>query len=127
MTFDSNETETDRSPAVLAGLSALGIAYVIAGIGLFYGLAIDSVRLFNTALIAIFVLLGFSMILIIRSEPLVSRENAVISICVFTAMALYFGLSTFTTLPFIVVVDILIFVGTILPGLVLQYGPSIIN
>lgn len=125
MSPDSSTQEIDRSPTVLAGLSALGIAFVIAGLGLFYGLAIDSMRVFNAAAIAIFVLLAVSMGIIIRNEPLVSRENAVISIFVFTAMALYIGLSTFTTLPFTLLVGTLIFVGVILPGLVLQYGSSI--
>jgi len=127
MSPNSNENETDRSPTVLAGLSALGIAFVIAGMGLFYGLAIDSMRVFNAALVAIFVLLAVSMVIIIRSEPLVSRENAVISVCVFVAMALYLGLSTLTTLSFPVLVGILIFVGTIIPALVLQYGSLIVN
>ncbi|AUX09290.1 hypothetical protein AArcSl_1661 [Halalkaliarchaeum desulfuricum] len=127
MPSGSNDDETDRSPAVLAGLSALGVAFVIAGVGLYYGLAIDSMRVFTAAAAAIFVLLAVSMVIIIRSEPLFSRENAVISVFVFTAMALFFGLSTFTMLPFPVLVGVLIFVGAILPGIVLQYGPSIIN
>jgi len=127
MPSELNDDETGRSPIVLAGLSALGIAFVIAGVGLYYGLAADSMRVFNAAAAAIFVLLAVSMVIIIQSEPLFSRENAVISVFVFTAMALFFGLSTFTTLPFPVLVGALIFVGVILPGLVLQYGPSVIN
>jgi len=123
----SDNNETDRSPTELAGLSVLGIAFVITGVGLYYGLAIDSMRMFNAALTAIFVLLAVSMVIILRSEPFFSRENAVISVFVFTAMALFFGLSTFTSLPFPVLVGILIFVGVILSGLVLQYGPSIVN
>ena len=125
MSPGSNKKETDRSPTVLAGLSALGIAFVIAGVGLFYGLAIDSMRVFNAALVGVFVLLAISMVILIRSEPLVSRENAVISVCVFTAMALYLALSTFTALSFTVLVGVLIFVGAILPGIVIQYGSSI--
>ena len=84
-------------------------------------------RVFSAAAAAIFVLLAISMVIILWSEPLVSRENAVISGFVFAAMALFFGLSTFTTLPFPVLVGTLIFVGVVLPALMLQYGPSISN
>jgi len=127
MPSNYNDDETDRSPTELAGLSALGVAFVIAGVGLYYGLAIDSMRVFSAAAAAIFVLLAISMVIILQSEPLVSRENAVISGFVFAAMALFFGLSTFTMLPFPVLVGTLIFVGVLLPALVLQYGPSISN
>lgn len=127
MPSNYNDDETDRSPTELAGLSALGVAFVIAGVGLYYGLAINSMRVFSAAAAAIFVLLAISMVIILWSEPLVSRENAVISGFVFAAMALFFGLSTFTTLPFPVLVGTLIFVGVVLPALVLQYGPSISN
>jgi hypothetical protein len=119
--------ETDRSRTELAGLAALGLGYVLAGLGLFYGLAIDSMQVFTAALIAILVLLAVSMVIIVRNEPLVSRENVVISVFVFVAMALFLGLSTFTALPYTVLVGILILVGVIIPGLVLQYGPSIVN
>ena len=124
---ESNGHGSDRSLVAVAGLSALGIAYVVAGLGLFYGLAIDSMQVFTAGLIAVLLLLAISMGIIIWNEPLVSRENAVISGCVFTAMAFFLGLSTFTTFPFTVLVGTLIFVGVIVPGFVLQYGPLIGN
>jgi hypothetical protein len=117
----------ERSRRELAGLSALGIAYVIAGLGLFYGLAIDSMRVFSVGLVAVFVLLAVSMIVVVRNEPFVSRENVVLSVCIFAAMALYFGLRTFTALPFAVLVGVLVFVGVVLPRLVLQYGSTTVN
>ena len=127
MTASSADTGTERSRTELAGLSALGVAFVIAGLGLFYGLAIDSMQVFSAALIAVFVLLVVSLVVVALSEPVVSRENAVISACVFAAMALYLGLGTFTALPSAVLVGVLIVVGVIVPGLVLQYGSSIVN
>lgn len=42
-------------------------------------------------------------------------------------MGLYLLLGTFTALPFAVLVGILLGVGVILPGLLLQYGSSIVN
>jgi len=125
MTTAVSDDETERSYAALAGLSALGVGFVLAGLGLLYGLAIDSMQVFTAALIAIFVLLAVSMLIIIRNEPLFSQENAVISVCVFVAMALYLGLSTFTTVPFAVSVGILIVVGAVVPWLVFQYGDSV--
>ncbi|MDJ1433041.1 hypothetical protein [Halostagnicola sp. A-GB9-2] len=113
---------SERSHAERAGLAILGIAFVLAGLGLFYGLAVDSMQIFNAALIAIFVLLAVSMGILVRSEPIRSQENAVISICVFVAMALYLGLSIVTALPFAVLFGVLVIVGVIVPGLVLQYG-----
>ncbi|ELY63636.1 hypothetical protein [Natronobacterium gregoryi] len=117
----SGET-SERSPAETAWFALLGIAFVLAGLGLFYGLAVDSMQMISVALITIFVLFAVSMGILIRSEPIRSRENAVIAICVFVAMALYLGLSVFTALPFAVLVGVLFVVGVIVPGLVLQYG-----
>lgn len=117
----------EQSRTALAGLATLGIAYVLAGLGLFYGLAMDSMQIFNAALLAILLLLAVSMFIIVRNEPFITRENAVISACVFVAVALYLGLSTFTTLPFVVLIGVLLVVGVIVPGLLLQYGPSIVN
>lgn len=113
---------SERSRTGIVGLAALGTAFVLAGLGLFYGLAADSMRIFNAALVAILVLLAVSMGILIRNEPFLSRENAVISICVFVAMALYLGLSTVTALPFAVLVGILLVVGVIIPGIVLRSG-----
>ena len=117
---------TERSRTALAALAALGIAYVIAGLGLFYGLAVDSMPVFTTALTAILVLLAVSMV-VVRNELFVSRENAAISVCIFVAMALFFGSISFTALPVPVRVVVLVFVGAVLPGLDLQYGPSILD
>ncbi len=125
MTTAVSDDETERSYAALAGLSALGVGFVLAGLGLLYGLAIDSMQVFTAALIAIFVLLAVSMLIIIRNEPLFSQENAVISVCVFVAMALYLGLNTFTTVPFALSVGVLIAVGAVVPWLVFQYGDSV--
>lgn len=115
---------TERSRRESAGLAALGLGYVVAGVALFYGLALDSMQVFTGALIAISLLLAVSMVIVVRNEPLVSRENVVISVCVFVAMALFLGLSSLTELPFAVLFGVLVVVGVILPGLILQYGPS---
>lgn len=127
MAATGENENAERSGTEVAGLAILGIGYLIAGLGLFYGLAIDSMQVFNAALIVIFILLAVSMVIIARNEAIVSQENVVISVCVFVAMALFFGLTTFTTLPYTVLVGILIFVGVLVPMLVLQYGSSIIN
>jgi len=124
-TVDNEDIE--RSRTTLVGLGALGIAFVFAGLALFYGLATDSMQVFTAALVAVLLLVAASLIVILRTESLISRENAVISVCVIVAMALYLGLSTVTTLPNAVLVGTLIFVGVIVPGLVLQYWSAIIE
>ncbi|SNR40396.1 hypothetical protein [Halorubrum vacuolatum] len=121
MTTQPSNPSTDRSRTATVALAALGVAYVLAGVGLFYALAIDSMELFNAALIAILVLLAVSMSVLIRTEPVRSRENATIAVCVFLAMGLYLVLWTFTALPFVVLVGVLFVVGVLLPTVVLQY------
>lgn len=113
--------------AVLALFARRYFPAVLAGHGLVYAVVIDSMQVFNAAPIAVFILLAVPVIIIARSEPVVSRENVVISVCVFVAMALFFGLSTFTALPYSVLYGILFIAGVIAPMLVLQYGSSVVN
>lgn len=124
MTLDVDSESSERSRTALVGLSALGIGYVVAGLGLFCGLAIDSMQVFNAALVAILLLLAVSMVIIVRNEPLISRENVVISVFVFAGMALHFGLTAFTDLSVGVRVGALVLVGVVAPALFLQYWPA---
>ena len=127
MTAGTSDSSSERTHTELAGHTVLGIACVLAGVGMFYGLVVDSMQIVNGALVAIVVLLAVWLIVFIRTEPVVSGENAVIAICVFTAMGLYLLLGTFTALPFAVLAGVLLGVGVILPGLLLQYSSSIVN
>ena len=125
MVREVDPENTQRSRTALVGLSALGIGYVVAGLALFYGLAIDSMQVFNAALVAILLLLAVSMVIILRNEPLISRENVMISVFVFAAMALHFGLTAFTDLSLGVRVGALVFLGVVAPVLFLQYWPAL--
>lgn len=104
-------------------ITALGLAYLLVGIGLFYSLATDSIQLFSAVLVGILGLILLSLFIIIRREGLVTAENKVISVFVLLAMGLLFGLYEFTALSSEIVFGIVFVVGVIVPHLLFQYTP----
>lgn len=100
---------------------ALGLGYVLVGIGLFYSLATESTTLFRVVLVAILVLVGVSLYVLYRREGLLTAENGLIGGFVVVAMALLFVLSEFMALPFEVVFGVVFVVGVLVPGAILEY------
>lgn len=95
----------------------LGVAYLVAGLGLFYSLAVDSTELFLVALVGNLALIIISLGVIVRREGVVTAENKLIGTFVLVATGLLIGLTTFTDLSFEVVIAVVIAVGVVAPSL----------
>jgi hypothetical protein len=102
-------------------MALLGVAYLVAGLGLYYSLAVDSTDLFLVALLGTLALLIISLGVIIRREGVVTAENKLIGTFVLVATGLLIGLTTFTDLPSEVVMAVVIAVGVIVPGLLRRH------
>jgi len=102
------------------GATALGLAYLLVGIGLLASFAIDSTAFFVGVLGAILAVTAVSLYIILRSEGVVTRDNAVIGGFVLLSLGLLFGLYGYTGLPSEVVFAIVIIVGVLVPHLLLR-------
>jgi hypothetical protein len=98
-------------------MALLGLAYLAASLGLFYSLVVDSTDLFLVALVGNLALFIISLGVIVRREGVITAENKLIGTFVLVAMGLLIRLSTFTDLPFEVVIAVVIAVGVVAPGL----------
>lgn len=114
--IERNKRVTDKIK-----VTALGLAYLLVGVGFFYSLTTDSIQLFTAVLVGILGLILVSLVIIIRREGLVTDENKVISMFVLSAMGLLFGLSEFTALSSEIVFGVVFIVGVVVPHLLLQY------
>jgi len=103
------------------GATALGLAYLLVGIGLLASFTIDSTEFFIGVLLAILAVTAVSLYIIIRSEGVVTRENTVIGGFVLLSLGLLFGLYGYTELPPELVFAIVIVVGILLPNLFLRH------
>lgn len=110
-----------RTPIEQFFIVFLGLAYLVAGLGLFYSLAVDSTELFLVALVGNLALIIISLGVIVRREGVVTAENKLIGTFVLVAMGLLIGLTTFTDLPFEVVIAVVIAVGVVAPSLFRQH------
>ncbi|GAA0678585.1 hypothetical protein ACFQDG_05600 [Natronoarchaeum mannanilyticum] len=111
----------DRLIGSRAGNAALGIAYLLIGVGLAYSLAVNSIDLFGAVLVGIIGLVALSLAILVRREGLFAPENKLIGIFVLLAMALLFGLSELTELPSEIVFGVVFAVGVVVPHLLLEY------
>ena len=103
----------------------LGLAYVVAGVGLLVALLANSLDLITAVLGALVLLIVLSLGTVLRREGLVTPENKVIGVCVLTALGLLFGLGSFTDLPSELIFGVVFLVGVIVPHLLvhrLGYG-----
>ena len=121
MCSSQGEIKQDRSVTDKMKITALGLAYLLVGVGFFVSLATDSIQLFTAVAVGILGLIIVSLVIIIRREGLVTAENKVISVFVLLAMGLLFALHEFTTLSSEIVFGIVFIVGVIVPHLLLQY------
>lgn len=121
--MESSTPETDNGDFFDGPVEtlALGLAYVLVGIGLFYSVATDSTTLFRVVLVAILVLVAVSLYVLYRREGLLTTENGLIGGFMLLAMALLVVLSEFTALPFEVVFGVVFVVGVLVPGAILEY------
>lgn len=103
------------------GAAALGLAYVLIGIGLLASFAIGSTEFFISVLLAILSVTVVSLYIIIRSEGVVTRDNTVIGGFVLLSLGLLFGLYGYTDLPSEAVFAIVIVVGVLVPNLLLRH------
>jgi len=71
--------------------------------------------------VAILALVGFSLYVLYRREGVASNENVLTGVCVLVAMLFLFALSAYTNLPSMVVFVVVIFVGVLVPGMLVQY------
>lgn len=115
--LDSDENDYFRTRL---GVTTLGLAYLLVGIGLLASFAIDSTAFFIGVLLAILAVTAVSLYLVIRSEGVVTRENTVIGGCVLLSLGLLFGLYGYTGLPSEAVFAIVIIVGVLVPNLLLE-------
>lgn len=112
-------TVTDRTSI---GLRILGIVYVVVGLVLFFALWSGSIQLLTAVLVGILALIGISLVVIIRKEGIVTRENAVITSFVIVAMGLLFVLWSFTSLPSEIVFAVVFVVGVLAPHILLEHS-----
>lgn len=115
----------EQTDAVLDGpvqQAVFGIAYVVVGIAFFYSLIFGSTELLMGVLLVLLVLIVLSVAIIVMRKGLITPENKLIGVFVLLAMALLFGLTTFTNLPEIVVFGVVIVVGIIIPNQLLKRG-----
>lgn len=104
----------------------LGLAYVVAGVGLLVALLSDSLELVTAVLGALLLLIVLSLGTIFRREGLVTPENKLIGGFVLVAMGLLFGLNRATDLASELIFGVVLCVGVIVPHLLIQrlgYGP----
>lgn len=101
--------------------TALGLAYLLVGIGLLASFAVDSTEFFIVVLLAILAVTAVSLLIIIRVEGVVTRDNAVIGGFVLLSLGLLFGFYGYTGLPSEVVFAIVIVVGVLVPNLLLRH------
>lgn len=104
-----------------ASTAALGVAYLLVGVGLAYSLAANAVGLFVAVLAGVLGLVVVSLAILVRREGLVTAENRLIGAFVLLAMALLFGLHELTALPSEVVFGVVFAVGVGAPHLLLEY------
>ncbi|MCU4742885.1 hypothetical protein OB955_18865 [Halobacteria archaeon AArc-m2/3/4] len=114
----STTSQYFENPAVGA---ALGLAYVLVGVGMVVSLLLDSIDLFIVFAAGILVLLLISMVVVFVHEGIATPENKLISTFVLLAIGLGIGLSTVTELSFEVLTGVVIVVGIIAPGLLLEF------
>ena len=121
MSDSQRERKENRSITDKMKVAALGLAYLLVGVGFFYSLTTDSIQLLTAVLVGVLGLIVLSLGIIIRREGLVTAENKVIGVFVLVAMGLLFGLIEYTTLSSEVVFGIVFVIGVIVPHLLLQY------
>lgn len=122
MVSRESERNKERFFDTRVGLSLLGIAYLLAGLALFYSLLTDSIEVFSVFLVAMLVLIVVSLYILYRREGLVTAENKIIGVFVLLAMGLLFGLHEVTDLPSEVVFGAVFVVGVLVPWALLQYS-----
>lgn len=103
----------------------LGVAYVVAGAGLFAALLTDSLDLIVAALASLLLLIVLSLGTVLYREGLVTSENKLIGVCVLAAMVLLFALHASTSLSSEAIFGIVFSIGVLAPYLLvnrLGYG-----
>jgi choline-glycine betaine transporter len=103
------------------GATALGLAYLLVGIGLFTAFGIDSTEFFVGVILATLAVVAISLYIIVRAEGIRTRPNAIIGVFVVLSLGLLFGLEDFTDLSAPVVFAIVIVVGVLVPNLLLNH------
>ncbi|AEH36510.1 hypothetical protein [Halopiger xanaduensis] len=120
MSSDSNRTILESGgPGKTTGV--LAVAYVLVGIGFAYGLVAESTTVLGAALLATGLVVIGSLLILAGREGIVTAENKLIGTFVLLAMVLLVGLSTFTDVAFEVVFGLVVLVGVVAPGVLLQY------
>lgn len=105
-------------------VSALALAYVLVGVGFAYSLVANSTAVFGVVLLATGIVVVVSLVILVEREGLVTAENKLIGGFVLFAMVLLLGLSTLTDVAFEIVFGLVVLVGVVVPGLLLQYTRS---
>lgn len=119
--MSNSQTESSVPDSVSGWEMALGIAYVVAGVGLMAALLTNSLDLIAVALGSLLLLIVLSLGTIIRREGLLTQENGVIGVCVLAAMGLLFGLTQYTDLSQELIFGLVFLVGVIVPHLLVQH------
>ena len=101
---------------------ALGVAYLLVGVGLFVSLATGSSRLFTAVAIGILGLVGVSLAVMVSQEGLLTRENKLIGGFVLAAIALLFGLVGSTDLPEEAIIGVVFLVAVVIPQLLIEHS-----
>ena len=102
-------------------LVGLGLAYLLVGVGFFYGILADSFDVLVLSLGGVLVLLVPSLYLVVRQEGLVTAENKLIGAFVLVATGLLVSLSGLTDLASEIVFGVVLVVGVGVPWLLLQF------
>lgn len=103
------------------GAVALGVAFLVVGVGLLVSFAIDSTIFFIGVLLSILAVSTVSLSIIVRAEGVVTRANMVIGVFVLLAIGLLLGLSDYTDLSEEIVYAMVIVVGVLVPNLLLEH------
>lgn len=122
MDSPGDRTDADRFFGGRTGVAALAVAYVGVGVGLVYSLATGSTEAFVAVLGAILALMALSLYVLYRREGLLTAENAVIGVFVLLAVGLLVGLGGATDLPTEIVLGVVLLVGVIVPGMLVEYA-----
>lgn len=102
------------------GATAFGLASLLIGIGLLYGIVTGSIDLMLGTFLATLALVVISLYVVFRQEGVLTVENRVIGIFVLLALGLFFGLHEYTTFPSVVILGSVIIVGVVVPNLLLN-------
>lgn len=112
---------TDSTDYVQSNLGAiaLGLSWLIVGLGLLATILTNSVDLFVGVAAVFMALLAISLSLVFRTEGVLTMENLVIAAFVVVSLGFLFGLSQFTDLPSVVVFGVVLVVGVLAPSALL--------